>query len=186
MKLTETFNSLLQIGEVQTDPHFRDRMYERFSSRSVFPLMLKTKNMGPGDYQKVGNYFMDADEAKKITDNIFEVLQWKMPKDERYGVVFHTFDVFNKEKAIYPKPDIRLQVLNEVVRNDGRLYVTDRTSSKENQGTVGDVVFGVLVNNVLETLYFNRSQTMSAQKHNLKAIVKSYEIASLANYVKDR
>lgn len=181
MNLLETFNSLLQIDEVGYNEHFKERLYERFTSKSIFPLMLKTRNMAPGEYKKVGNYFMDAAESKKVIDSIFEVLQWKMPLDERYGVVFHTFDVFSKEKAYYPKPDLRLQTLNEVVRNNGKLYVTDKED-----GSVGDVVFGILVNNKLETVYFNRSQTMSAEKHGVKAIVQADAIAGLANFTKDK
>ena len=64
MKLLSLFENAEQFDEVQLDQHSYERSLERFLKQDVFPLMLKTKNSGPKDYVKVGNYFL-------ITTNFF-------------------------------------------------------------------------------------------------------------------
>jgi hypothetical protein len=75
MKLLSLFENAEQFDEVQLDQHSYERSLERFLKKEVFPLMLKTKNSGPMDYVKVGNYFLSAEERAQILEKVNDVFQ---------------------------------------------------------------------------------------------------------------
>lgn len=182
MKLFNILESIAQFDEVRLNQHSYDRSLERFLNQSIFPLMLKTKDMGVGQFRKVGNYILSDEERKKIISNVNDVLEFELPKGKSYGVVFHTFDVLNTKNTIFPKPDLKLQTLNDVVRKNGRLYITN----KEDGGSIGDTLFGVIRDNTIITFFLNRSHSMSAEKHKVDEIISAGMVAILANSKKEK
>lgn len=182
MKLLPILENIEQVDEVLLDQHSYDRALERFLNQDVFPLMLKKRNTGPMDYVKVGNYFLSSEERVKILEKVNDVFEFQLPVGKVYGVEFHKFDVFSDKNVMYPNKDLKLQTLNEVVRNDGRLYI----ASKENQGSIGDTLFGIVQDNTIKTFYLNRSHTMSAKKHNVDDIVSSHTVAIISGFKKEK
>jgi hypothetical protein len=183
MKLLSLFENAEQFDEVQLDQHSYERSLERFLKKEVFPLMLKTKNSGPRDYVKVGNYFLSAEERAQILEKVNDVFQFQLPVGKIYGVEFHRFDVFSDKNVMYPNKDLKLQTLNEVVRRDGRLYLADKS---EGEPTIGDTLFGIIRDNTIKTFYLNRSHTMSAQKHNVDDIISSDMVAIISGFKKEK
>lgn len=180
MKLLSLLENIGQFDEVLINQHADDRMLERFLSQMAFPLMLTTRDMGLGEYKKVGTYILSDKERQKIVDKVNDFMKYELPEGKRYGVVFHTFDVYDTkgDSVFYPKLDLKHQALSDVVRKDGRLYITN----KQDNGSVGDVLFGIVVDNQVETFYFNRSHSMSAKKHGVDEIIDCERAPSLMNF----
>ena len=180
MKLLSLLENIEQFDEVLLNQHADDRMLERFLSQMVFPVMLSTRNSELGKYDKVALYFLGEKERKQIVDRVNDFMKYQLPAGKRYGVVFHKFDVYDTkgDKVVYSKLDLKHQALGKVVKEGARLYITDKVDG----GSVGDVLFGIVVDNQIETFFFNRSQTMSAKKHGLDDIIDVDSAASLLNY----
>jgi hypothetical protein len=180
MKLLSLLENIEQFDEVLLNQHADDRMLERFLGQMAFPLMVTTRDSEVDFYKRVGTYFLSDKERLKILDKVNDFMKYEMPAGKRYGVVFHTFNVYDTkgDNVIYPKLDIKHQVLGNVVNKGARLYITDKVEN----GTVGDVLFGIVVDNQLETFFFNRSQTMSAKKHGVDEIIDSDSAPSLMSY----
>lgn len=178
MKLIPLVESNQQpLNELDVDQHFIDRLINRFSKQTYFPVILRVTGQ---EDKRVGTYWVSNDEAKQVLDSITDMTNFKMQGDDPYGIVIHKFNLLDGKNMIWPSNDLRLQALNDVVRKNGRLYLYD-TETK----SIGDVLFAILLGNLVKTVFYNRSNTMNPEKHNLKAIVDASQIASLANMKKD-
>lgn len=184
MKLLSLLENIGQFDEVLIAPHADERMLERFLAQMAFPLMLTTRDMPLGEYKKVGTYILSKEERELIINKVNDFLNFELPAGKRYGVVFHTFDVYDtKGKSVfYPKLDLKHQTVSDIVRKDGRLYITN----KQNGGSIGDVLFAIVVDNQVETFYFNRSHSMSDKKHRVDAIINAENASSLSNFKKQK
>lgn len=180
MKLNQIFESISKqtVNELDMDPHFLKRFKQRYEGQTNFPLLIRVR--GRQD-KRVGTYVVSADEAKKIHDNITDMMNFRMPDDKTYGVIIHTFnpDLTKNSKNIIwlPNEDIRMQTMSDVISDDGRLYIKD-----EETNSIGDTVFAILRGNKVITLFYNRSHTMSAEKHNVDKIIDAGSVAILANF----
>lgn len=179
MKLNQIFESLSKqsVNELDMDEHFLKRFAQRFMGQTAFPLIIRIKG---GEDKRIGTYIVNDKEAKKIYDTITDMMNFRLPEGKNYGVIIHKFDpdLSKESKNIVwlPIEDIRLQTMKDVVQNDGRLYIYD-----EQTKSIGDTLFAILIGNLVKTIFYNRSHSMSPEKHRVDKIIDASSIAVLAN-----
>jgi hypothetical protein len=151
------------LNELKMDDegHFYERIHSRWYSSSKLNLVLRVN----GDNYPIGYYFIPKEE-KEIIDNKINYLidlEKELDPNLNIGIKIHKFQLsLNSPNVLIPNraSDYYKNVVSLANKDySSRLYVSD-----EKTKSVGDVVYVIIKQGKLKTIYFARPSDLNPEK----------------------
>jgi hypothetical protein len=165
MLLPEISKEVDDMGRSHSDDRINGRINE---FNSPLDVVIASRKYNTSLSPKIaGTYLMPQNVKDDIKDRIKHMMTYTLPKDKSYAVVIYKLDLHRSNELMYTNRNIESQAKNEIVFNDARLCIKDKT------GSFGDTFIAIVRGDVLKSLYFTQSWALFPEKHRVDEVIKS-------------
>lgn len=132
------------ILESMLDPHYQERLYDRFLNRDVITVGYEIPGT-MGEYEIVGEYKIPAAVKLQIAGNAELVEKYNFPKNKSYGIKVSDIPI-DKNQVQYFSEELKQKSKSSIL-----VFVDEKTNSN------GNVIYAIVRNNTLVTIYFGKN-----------------------------
>lgn len=152
------------LSEAVKDEHYIERLYDRLIKPNEVEVGFENEN-SVGIYTAVGTYVIPTLIKQQIIENIKLIEEYNFPKRKSFGIQI-AFIPVDKTKVKYFSEDLK-----NISKSQTLVLVDEKTGSN------GNLVYAIVRDNVLTTIYFAKSYVAQDKiKLNVDAIVKNMSV----------
>jgi hypothetical protein len=146
------------LKEAAVDQHYIDRLYDRILNVDEVKVGIEVST---AQYQIVGTYTIPENLKTIFKDNIAMIESYPFPKNKSYGVKVLDINIDRNKVHYNSATGAKMSFKNPLV-------IVDETTNSN-----GNVVYAIIRQNKLETIYFGKSYVpQTTDKMRVDAIVK--------------
>lgn len=151
------------LAEAQLDLHYQERLYDRFLNKDILTVGFELPNTR-GEYMPVGTYVLPEAIKAQIVANAQLVENYNFPRAKSFGVQIASVNIDRNQVNYIGESEKQASIGKPLV------FIDEKTGSN------GNVVFLIVRENQVKTIYFAKSYVVQdATKLRVDVIVKSMD-----------